>query len=276
MTEVSQYSILFKGEALDDVELEHEKNNFAKLFNADVALLEKLFSGRVVTLKQALDKQDALKFQRLFKQAGAKIYIKASEQQNPSNQAPDSATKQAQVPQSKMPEKPDQSKESEQPKQIQARVATEEPSTQTAYNQTTTLSLLPPGSPMLELSERQEFHELELDLSQYSLAELGALIDQLPNPQTLLNPSTDHLSTAEPGAVILPEHKEPSPVVVNTDHLSLAEVGALLRQEIDDIPDFPPETSHLSLAEVGAQIDNLIEDKTELDPDISHLSVEDK
>ena len=70
-----RYDIYFRGEILPEANESEVKAAIAKIFNADDAKLAQLFSGKVNTIKKSVDKATAAKYQQAFKKAGAKAVI---------------------------------------------------------------------------------------------------------------------------------------------------------------------------------------------------------
>ncbi len=73
----SLYNVYFAGEVLDGHSRDSVREKLGKLFNADEATLNKLFSGKPQLLKRECDKGTALKYQQAIERAGAKALIKA-------------------------------------------------------------------------------------------------------------------------------------------------------------------------------------------------------
>ena len=67
----ARYSIYFAGELLDGHDRATVRAGLAKLFNADEATLDKLFSGKAQMIKRGCDKATALKYKQAMERAGA-------------------------------------------------------------------------------------------------------------------------------------------------------------------------------------------------------------
>lgn len=82
-----RYDIFFRGEILPGHDEGQVKSALAQLFKASDAKLAQLFSGKVNAIKKSVDKATAAKYQQLFKKAGAKavIVIAKEEDRNPSS-----------------------------------------------------------------------------------------------------------------------------------------------------------------------------------------------
>lgn len=70
-----RYDIYFRGEILAGADKAQVKAAIAKIFKANTDKLALLFSGKVNTIKKSVDKATAAKYQQAFKQAGAKAVI---------------------------------------------------------------------------------------------------------------------------------------------------------------------------------------------------------
>lgn len=247
------YDIFFRGEALPEEDVNQVKQHFAKLFKANDAKLAQLFSGKVITLKKQLSKEEALKYQQLFKKAGAKIYIKQSASAQPKQATP---TKPATTPAATATPKPT--------------AETPENSAQPQTVPTSSLQTLPVGSDVLSEAERQRLHSetVKVDTSGISLAAQGPLPQQ--QKPRVSTPDTSHLSASlseQPLQTSKVEEK-----TVDTSAYTLAETGSRLLDYYDDIPTPLPKLEHISLAEPGSI---LVEPK-KVDakaPDTSHISL---
>jgi len=300
MTDNTHYHILFKGEALDGQNLDQVKAHFAKLFKADENKLNQLFSGKVVALKRDLAKPEAAKFQQLFKKAGAKVYIKAvdaSPAQVSSaasvNTGTDSTSNNAKIEQaaqgdekaqsskqestaeSNLSSTPDQNQE--QPSSTYSDEPYQKPDLKPVDMAAVNFDLSPAGADLLLESEKTTAEAVDVDISDISLAEAGAILETLHTDEPKLNPNTDHLSTAELGSTLSDAATQELPEIqISTDHISVAEAGSDLQDFIDDIPDFPPDVAHLSIAPAGSDLETLKSEETPLKPDISHIQLEDE
>lgn len=74
---MQQFEIAFSGEILPGAQLEQVKAAIARLFQADDALLARLFSGQRVVIKHSVDAAAAGKYQAAFQRAGARLDVRA-------------------------------------------------------------------------------------------------------------------------------------------------------------------------------------------------------
>jgi hypothetical protein len=74
----ARYNIYFAGQLLEGQDLAGVRARIGKLFKADEATLDKLFSGKTQLVKRDCDKATALKYKQAMEQAGAVPVIKAA------------------------------------------------------------------------------------------------------------------------------------------------------------------------------------------------------
>lgn len=246
------YDIFFRGEALEGASLISVKAHIGKLFKADEAKLAHLFSGKVIALKKQLSKEDALKYQQLFKKAGAKIYIKASQVETP---------KQAQ----QTPTAPASTTKAE-PKAAPADSNT----TQTA---TSAMSILPAGSDVLNDDEKTSIDAVDVDTSGISLGDDNTPLEA-PKPETTNAPDVSHLSAADVGSDMQDSYTETPELEVSLDHLNLAETGSDMQDNYQEIAELNIDLSHLDVAEAGTDIPQIKSNEEAVNPDISNLKLE--
>lgn len=72
----NHYRIIFKGEILPGKTSDEVKHQISQKFKLNQNTLEKLFSGRPVLIKKKVDYNTALKYKKIFQDAGAKLYFK--------------------------------------------------------------------------------------------------------------------------------------------------------------------------------------------------------
>ena len=83
---MAQYNLIFQGEIVDGAALDEVKANVAKLFNADAAKTEQLFSGKPIVIKKNLDEDTCQKYISVLKKSGAivkQIPIQTASQEIP-------------------------------------------------------------------------------------------------------------------------------------------------------------------------------------------------
>ncbi len=72
------YDIIFSGQLLEGCDLEIARQQIAKIFRANEAQLDKLFSGNPVVIKSGADDETATKYRLAFRKAGAIVEIRLS------------------------------------------------------------------------------------------------------------------------------------------------------------------------------------------------------
>ena len=75
MSDENNYKVVFKGEVTNKMTVEQVKENLARLFKASDATIEKLFSGKSMTIKKNMLEQKALSYQKAMSKAGAITHV---------------------------------------------------------------------------------------------------------------------------------------------------------------------------------------------------------
>jgi len=221
----SGFDIYFRGEVLPDHDLETVKQKVAALFKADANKLAALFSGKVNVIKKGVDKATALKYQQAFKNAGAKAVI---------TQAKPAASKSAQVPTPQtapsqagsvvqsvasastsdegdwgvLPAGSDLLKPNERNNQPDVDVDT---------------SAIKMVSPFAEPEVQEKPVPPAPDTSHISVAEVGADMNpDRPAPVAELDLDLSDFSVAEPGAQLQDQKDKTEPPAPDTSHIHLA------------------------------------------------------
>jgi hypothetical protein len=209
------YDIYFRGEILPGADKTQVKAAIAKIFNADDAKLAILFSGRVNTIKKAVDKVAATKYQQAFKQAGAKAVITLSKA-TPTEAATES--------------------------QAQATNAANKSVTDDGWN------LLPSGSDLLKPNERRNIPDADIDTSAIRLVSPFAEVevDEKISPPA---PDTAHISVADVGEDMNPDRVAAVPSLeLDLSKFSVAEIGSVLADKKEKKVPSVPDTNHIKLA----------------------------
>jgi len=272
------YDVCFAGEILQGRELDGVKLRISKLFNADEATLDRLFSGKTQLLKRACDRQTALKYKKAIEQAGAKPVIRQSEQSTPA----------------KTPAKPDEPatpklSAAERIAQLAAapdigspvaaapNPADDAPAKVENSEDPGSMELAPTGADVLRPEERHTQPEINIETSNIELMSAGVdLADSQQDSATA--PDVSHLSMGEVGEDIptLTNHREP----LSPDISAIA-----LSPQDSDYLDCTPETvaepaldlSGIVLAPTGSDMleSDGRKDEGIAPPKTDHLSLED-
>lgn len=277
----SRFNIYFNGQILDGQNLDDVRARMAKLFNANPATLEKLFSGKTQLIKRDCDQATALKFKQAIAGAGGLAIIKASsEQATPTASAPQPAA--APPP----PEKPMTAAEriaalAGAPDQGSyaptAAPAASQGQTRQDDSASDSFQVEPVGSDVLRAEERAQVMDAKIDTSALSVDEHVERLSaepKMPPPA----PDTSHLSMGETGDTIPTLATAAAPLNPNTDALSLVPGGA-------DLSDCAPpaaeplalDLSAIEIAPPGAEVleAQFRRKHDEPAPPTDHLSLED-
>jgi hypothetical protein len=217
------YDIYFRGEILPGADEAQVKAAIAKIFKADDAKLATLFSGKVNTIKKAVNKAVAAKYQQAFKQAGAKAVITLSKA-TPAKTATESQV--APTPQAKAA-------------QIQV---VNQPVAEGDWD------VLPSGSDLLKPDERRNVADADIDTSAIKMVSPFAEIE-VDEKVTPPAPDIGHISVAEVGEDMNPGRAAPTPELeLDLSEFSVAEVGSALADKKEKKVPPAPDTNHIKLA----------------------------
>ncbi len=93
----NEFAVVFKGQLVEGADPAQVRAKLAKLFNADAARVEAMFSGKTVIVKKGIDEDTAKQYKAVLAKAGAVALVART-----GNKAQESA-KQAQVEVAKEP-----------------------------------------------------------------------------------------------------------------------------------------------------------------------------
>jgi hypothetical protein len=262
----SSYDICFAGEILEGQTLATVRLKLGKLFKADEATLEKLFSGKVQVLKRDCDREMALKYKRAMERAGAKVIVrdKTAGQTKPATEkAPTQSGDSAAERIARLAGAPDMGVSTPTPGQ--------------SGPDTGNIDLAPAGSEVLRPEERRAESSPEIDTSAIELMDTGVDLSDAAG-EAPPAPDVSHLSMGEVGEDIptLPSTAQP---------LSPDISGIALSPEDTDFSDCAPppavaaelDLSALDLAPSGADLlDTPYRTKEKAEaPDTDHLGLAD-
>lgn len=274
----ARYNVYYAGQLLDGQELTTVRANMAKLFNADEATLNKLFSGRAQLVKRDCDKATALKYKQAIEQAGAVPVIKSAETTTTpapkAAAAPASESKTAAERIAALASAPDLGAQPEPaaPKQAAPEKNPEPDNTQAEGN----ILLAPTGTEVLRPDERPipavstvDAPDLEVDPSGQRLSDtppptppaapdtshlsegnVGELLPNLPSSTAALDPDTSGIALSPDGSDFSDcAAPEPTAPDVDLSGIDLAPAGSDVIEpqyrKKQDTP--PPATDHLAL-----------------------------
>lgn len=232
-----RYRLVFSGEIVEGQHVAVVKRRLVESLNLTVGQVEKLFSGRDVTVKGEADPQVALRIQSAFEQSGARLRlvpIAGDKSQGVQSTAPAGAA---------------------------------------ALNGGEPLrgpELLPVGSDVLRADERARVKPVNVDVSHITLQEKGLQPDdRSPAVQTIQAPD---YSVAQVGVDLI-DHVEVPPADMDPQ-FDLAEVGALIPNlPVDRTPPVDVDSVNFDVAAVGADMGTPRKAAETAAPDVSHLRV---
>jgi hypothetical protein len=235
------FDIYFSGKVIDQDQVETVKQKVGKLFNANEAVLNKLFSGQPTKIKKAVDMDTAIKYRVKFREAGAIVEIRASQS------APPPPTAQETIPQSNFTATEATTAPVEKPAPAsEPAIPTQQPAAGTA--QSIDASLAMPGSVLDETPERPpaSINTDQFDLGEAntgSLEEFAETVIPAPIPDIS---SLDIVETTEP----LDTKPDPKPLEVDTSNMAIDAFSG----DLDQTPPPPPaniDTSNLTASEAN-------------------------
>jgi hypothetical protein len=180
---MAEYQVLFEGKLTGEHPLDEVKRNLAALFKMKAEQVDALFTGKPVVIKRDIDQATALKYQAAFKKAGAVCAV-ASDVAEPA-QATGAKPKTA-VP-------PSSTGGTANPKDRGGRMA---------------------GKDIVNIAVPQ-------NLSGLSLAQAGAVLENLPVDQNVKIPDTGTLSFSKDDATFLAPTKKVTEAKVDISGLAL-------------------------------------------------------
>jgi len=214
-----RYNVYFAGQVLDGYDRSSVRDKLAKVFNADQATLDKLFSGKAQLIKRNCDQATALQYREAMERAGALPIVKLTDSETVATPPAPARTMTAAEKIAALAAAPDsslyRSTASGAPSQAPQQAAAPEPGG---------IALAPAGTEVLREEERSAPIVREIDTSGLAIDTAATrLSEEAPPPPTA--PDTDHLSIADAGDTIpnLPRFTVPlSPVI---DELALSAPG---------------------------------------------------
>jgi hypothetical protein len=249
----ARYNVYFAGELRAGHDLASVRDQLARLFKADSATLDKLFSGKAQLVKRDCDKATALKYKQAMEQAGAVPLIKPIAQPAASapaaGKAPSMAERIAALAAAPDVGYPHQAGSNPTPKTAQLRQPAESASVAGGG-----IQLAPPGTAVLLPQERTAPAISTVTPPQLEVFASGMRLSE-PRAEPPPAPDTRHLSAAEVGELLPNLPSAAAPIAPDTSAISLAPDGTDLT---DCAPAQPPppaiDLSGLALAPAGADV----------------------
>ena len=179
-----RYDIFFRGQIVDNADINQVKANVKALFNATDAKLEQLFSGSPVSIKTDVDEATAMKYKGAMQNAGAIAMVVSKEQE----QSVPVATP-APVKQSAPTRQAETTKTNDEYLEPQIKVR-ENYDDIVGSLSSVTVAQVGQGY----LAEAIVIDDLEFDFTSWSVANTGSELDTKAEEATPPAPDTSHLS----------------------------------------------------------------------------------
>jgi hypothetical protein len=264
----ARYNILFAGELLEGRDMAEVRAALAKLFNADDATLDKLFSGKAQIIKRDCDKPTALKYKQAMERAGAKPVIKSAGEAavEPDPQPTLSAAERIAA----LAAAPDEDGyRSNREEEVAA-------TDNTSVADDGSVDLAPAGADVLRPEERPQPVTAEIDTSSLGMDETAQrLSEESPPPPPA--PDTSHLDMGEVGDTIPNLDTGAPPVNPDTSAIKLAPEGTDLSDCAPKTPQPPAvDLSAMELAPTGSDVieDQYRKREQPKAPNTDHISLE--
>jgi hypothetical protein len=232
------YNVYFAGQVLDGHDLRGVRDKLAKVFNADPATLDKLFSGNPQLIKRDCDKATALKYKDAMQRAGAVPIIKATESTAAIPPTVPARAMTAAERIAALAAAPDDNRYSS----AAAGSATKAPVQDTAA-EPGSIVLAPPGTEVLREDERAPHIRREIDTSGLAVDTAATRLSDEPPPAPAA-PDTRHLSMGDVGEFIPNLPSLEIPLSPDIDGLALSAAGT----DFSDCAAPEPEAASLDLS----------------------------
>ena len=266
-----RYNIYYAGQLLDGHEPGAVRAGLARLFKADVATLDKLFSGKAQLIKKHCDRDTALKYKQAMERIGARPLIKQLEDEQ---EAPPPTAAEAQTAAEKiaaLAAAPDLGN-------YDTTKAAQEQATPAATADTGSLDLCPDGTEVLRPDERAVPEQAQIDTAGLAVDTDAQRLSEEPPPPPPA-PDTSHLQMGEVGESIPTLPAEQAPLNPSTEGIALTPEGTDLRD--CNPPEAPPpqlDLSGIDLAPEGTEVltdEERSRKKIPPPPDTDHIDLAD-
>ena len=184
-----RFQIVFRGKLLAGFEPAQVRSNLAKLFRVDEARIGAMLAQPKWVVKAGLDKAQAQRFQEALRDAGMMVAVM--------NDLPAAATE------SGSSEKPAPSAPSAAPEPVRTAQAVSQPPAGAPAGAPETASGISASTADTPLAVKPAVKAFEPDLSAFSLAPVGAVLDQNNNKPQGRDYDFSQLSVAAPGTQLV-------------------------------------------------------------------------
>lgn len=181
------FEIAFSGQISPGTDLEQARQGVQRLFNASEQLMQQLFSGRRVIIKQEVDQATALKYQQAFTAVGAVLELRKIETATPA--APEPSQPPQPEPQQAAPSEPAApatSAEDVVPRDLYMAAF--------SHVQAPGFVIAPAGTDLADESQQQSAPEI--DISSISLAPAGSDMGHQAPTEDVQVPDISHIKLA--------------------------------------------------------------------------------
>jgi hypothetical protein len=230
------YDVYLTGKLAENISVAQATQRLATLFKSSPEVMAGMLTGKPQLLKRGLDKNAALKYREALLGAGVEVAFKAQTAAAPGP----AVQKQTEVPAppalSLAPAGSDVLQTAERAQPVAADIDTsalqllpQSPLPAVAHVQVSApdvshLSVAAAGSDLLSEAEKQHPPFAVPDVSDLTLAPVGAALETLPTFAAPVQPDTSALSLAPAGSELLTaeQRSKPAAAAPRTDHLTLA------------------------------------------------------
>lgn len=275
-----RYNVYFAGQVMAGMDALAVRARLAKIFNADQATLDKLFSGTAQLIKRDCDAATAAKYKQALERAGAIPVIRSAAATAAAAPAP-SAPARAMTAAEKiaaLAAAPDETRY--QKRAPESTAADHRTATAAVHNEsapdTSGIVLAPPGTAVLREEERTAPVVREVDTSRLAIDTAATRLSDAAPPAPAA-PDTGHLSMGAVGDTIPNLASFAAPLSPNLEGLALSAVGtdfsdcALPPEEA-----LPLDLSHLAALPPGAMPQEELQRRPlpVATPDTDHISLQ--
>lgn len=215
-----RYNVYFAGEIIDGHEDRAVREALARLFRADDATLDKLFSGKAQLIKRECDRATAVKYQEAMERSGARALIRAAPPPAETASAAQTGPQSAAEKIAALAAAADVGTYAG-PTQSPAELTGSDPTTSAGNG---ALKLCADGTEVLRPEERAAITQVDIDTSGLEVDLAAQRLSAEPSPPPTA-PDTDHLSMGDVGETIPNLPSQTTPLAPATDGISLSPPG---------------------------------------------------
>ena len=221
------YSVIFRGDIVIGCVLSEVKAKLKKIFKADDARIDGLFSGKAVTLKHRLTLSEAERYRSILNQAGVIVSIEACDDGSLAQTASQQSIKELERPSHQASE---MSKDEWQLAPVGTRLSDKKVKEEEALKISLDhLTVLPQEGHLLKDNERQQEASAAVDMESldWELTPYGELLlrESEKKSTASVEIDTSNLSLAEAKGNLIKssEKSAPKPLQIDTSHLRLVD-----------------------------------------------------